>query len=91
MKIPTIRDRRSLATLLVLILVAPVPACQQDNEAEFLRNAPPGTASSVPGESVGQRRARLRVQSPLEKKLEAKKAAAEKKAARKAAAEGGPP
>jgi len=51
---------------------------QQDNNADFLRSAPPGTPSEFPDESVAQRKARTRIQSPLDKKLEAKKAAAEK-------------
>jgi hypothetical protein len=86
MKMPKPRVLRTLATLSVLTLVATAPGCfQQDNNAEFLRNAPPGKPSEFPDETVSQRRARTRSAPPLGKK-DAKRAAAAEKAARKAKA-----
>ena len=82
------RDGRSLATALLIALAAVVPGCfPEDNNAEFLRNAPAGNPSPFPNESFAERRARTRNMSPLEKKIEARHKAAAEKAAKKAAAE----
>ena len=85
-----LRDGRLPATLLVMIVVTLLPACQQDNNAEFLKTAPPGVNEN-PNESVAERKSRLRRPSPLDKKLETKRAAAAKAAARKAGAAGKTP
>jgi hypothetical protein len=89
MRIPKTRDGRSLATALMIALAAVLPGCfPEDNNAEFLKSAPPGNPSPFPNESFAERRARTRNMSPLEKKIEARqKAAAEKAAKKKAAAE----
>jgi len=59
-----------------------VPGCGSGNpnEREFLNNAPPGTPSEFPNESVAQRKARTRSLSKPEKEIEARnqKAQAEK-------------
>jgi hypothetical protein len=53
-----------------------------DNEREFARTAAPGLPSDHPGESVAERKARTRIVTKSEQKIEARnKAAAEKKAA----------
>jgi hypothetical protein len=90
-KMAKLRDGWLLVTLMMLLVMAVSPGCMQDNNAEFLRTAPPGVPSEFPDETVAQRRERLRRPSPLDKKLEAKRAAIAKAAAKKAAAAGKTP
>ena len=52
-----------------------------ENERENARTAAPGIPSENPNESFAERRARTRVPSKQEKKIEQRNAAAEKKAA----------
>jgi hypothetical protein len=70
-----------------LVMTALSSGCMEDNEAEFLKNAPPPPKNEFSGESYAEHRARTRRMSKMEQKYEAKrKAAAEKAAAEKAAA-----
>jgi hypothetical protein len=78
---------QALASL--LLCVAPGLGCGgNSNEAEFARTAPPGIPSENPNETVAERRARTRIVTKQEQKLEARnKAAAEKRAAAEKKAE----
>jgi hypothetical protein len=71
-----------------LVVTALSSGCMEDNDAEFLKNAPPPPKNEFSGESYAEHRSRTRRISKAEQRYEAKrKAAAEKAAAEKAAAE----
>jgi hypothetical protein len=75
---------RVLTALMLCMVVASFGCSGNSNEAEFGRTAPPGIPSEHPNESVADRRARTRIVSKQEQKIEARnKAIAEKKAAEK--------
>jgi hypothetical protein len=54
------RSRRAGACLIAgsIVLTLVVGCSGNQNEAEFLKSAPPGTPSEFPNESFGERRAR---------------------------------